>query len=108
MVTVNYGKKKNLYSMTTDQLREINPEKLSEYFIIIANSLVDMVKNSQLKKMKVLEIRSQNLENTNFKVKMNEKIKMERQEHTHSINQSMRKVVLIKKGIKKKEERLKK
>jgi len=56
MVHINFGKKKNLFSMKEDELALVSPEKLVDYFNIIAKSLIDMVKKGTLQKEEILDV----------------------------------------------------
>ena len=57
--------------MSLEQLKDVSPEKLAEYFLVLADSLIEMVSRDKLTKMQILEIRAKNIENRDFKEKTN-------------------------------------
>lgn len=55
-VNVVFGKKKNLFDMTDDELSKQSLEKLVQYYDILGHSLIEMVKKGKLNKMKILNV----------------------------------------------------
>lgn len=55
-ISVVFGKKKNMFDMTDDELSKQSLDKLVQYYDILGHSLIEMVKKGKLNKMKILNV----------------------------------------------------